>query len=179
MVDTLNNLGFCTSYAEVQKYEIAAATKWNFEIETGENENKAVQFVADNIDHNTGTIDGLNTFHGMGIIATVTPAVKNVRSVPRVCASSADLVEVGKVNIHFYSQKSNSFDRLEFQRLHGDLSETFDQTCNLEFLIKITRPLKMRCPSWSGFMQTVQTGVYFGQSLVLFLPMIDMKLEPK
>ena len=27
------------------------------------------QWVADNIDHNTATLDGKNTFHGMGIIA--------------------------------------------------------------------------------------------------------------
>ena len=27
------------------------------------------QWVADNVDHNTATLDGKNTFHGMGIIA--------------------------------------------------------------------------------------------------------------
>ena len=32
-----------------------------------------VQYVADNVDHNIRTIDGKNTFHGMGIIATITP----------------------------------------------------------------------------------------------------------
>ena len=28
-----------------------------------------MQFVADNVDHNTDTLDGKGTFHGMGIIA--------------------------------------------------------------------------------------------------------------
>jgi len=27
------------------------------------------QFIADNVDHNVCTLDGLHTFHGMGIIA--------------------------------------------------------------------------------------------------------------
>ena len=28
-----------------------------------------IQFVADNMDHNIRTLDGLGTFHGMGVIA--------------------------------------------------------------------------------------------------------------
>ncbi|VDI06570.1 Hypothetical predicted protein [Mytilus galloprovincialis] len=32
-----------------------------------------LQYVADNVDHNSGTLDGNNTFHGMGIMAAVTP----------------------------------------------------------------------------------------------------------
>ena len=31
------------------------------------------QWSADNVDHNIGTLDGKNTFHGMGMIAAVTP----------------------------------------------------------------------------------------------------------
>ena len=36
-----------------------------------------LQWSADNVDHNSRTLDGRNTFHGMGIIAAVTPPVKN------------------------------------------------------------------------------------------------------
>ena len=32
-----------------------------------------VWYVADNVDHSIRTFDGKNTFHGMGIIATITP----------------------------------------------------------------------------------------------------------
>ena len=32
-----------------------------------------MQFVADNADHNLRTLDGHETFHGMGIIAAATP----------------------------------------------------------------------------------------------------------
>ena len=33
-----------------------------------------VQFIFDNADHNTNAIDGLNTFHAMGGIMSVTPS---------------------------------------------------------------------------------------------------------
>lgn len=34
------------------------------------------QHVADNVDHNLRTLDGMNTFHGMGIIAAITSGTK-------------------------------------------------------------------------------------------------------
>ena len=36
-----------------------------------------LRFSADNVDHNIITIDGWNTFHGMGMIAMVTPGSKS------------------------------------------------------------------------------------------------------
>ncbi len=43
-----------------------------------------VQYVADNADHNLCTLDGKGTFHGMGIIATITPCFKKTNYiVPR------------------------------------------------------------------------------------------------
>ena len=38
-------------------------------------QNAFVQWSADNVDHNIGTIDGKNTFHGMGMVASVTPGI--------------------------------------------------------------------------------------------------------
>ena len=35
-----------------------------------------LEFGADNIDHNTQTLDGLKTFHGIGMIKAVTPGIK-------------------------------------------------------------------------------------------------------
>ena len=35
-----------------------------------------VQYVADNVDHNLRTLDGNDTFHWMGLIATITPGTK-------------------------------------------------------------------------------------------------------
>ena len=75
LVDTVYNLGFCSSYSEVMKYEAAAAKTWDIEVDNSER-NHSIQFVADNVDHNLDTLDGHNTFHGVGIIATITPSIK-------------------------------------------------------------------------------------------------------
>ena len=37
--------------------------------------NHTSEFV-DNVDHNLRTLDGNDTFHGMGLIATITPGTK-------------------------------------------------------------------------------------------------------
>ena len=42
-----------------------------------------VQYVGDNVDHNIRTLDGNDTFHGMGMIATVTPGTSKQNRIPR------------------------------------------------------------------------------------------------
>ena len=172
LIDTLNSLGFCSSYSEVQRFEVSAAQHWNIEIEKDQ-DNQAVQFVADNVDHNLGTVDGYNTFHGMGIIATITPGVDMTRTIPRTNDYIQDLTSIGKINISFYNQNKRVMTDFRFQCL-ADLSSVQDHTENVDFLLKFRRPLSSKIPSWSGFMQTVQRGDHPGKSSVIFLPMIDM-----
>ena len=77
LIETLNSHGFCASYSTVKKYERTAAVAQGNDVlglETGD----FVQFSADNVDHNIRTLDGLNTFHGMGIIAMITPKKQNM-----------------------------------------------------------------------------------------------------
>ncbi|XP_063399578.1 uncharacterized protein LOC134684250 [Mytilus trossulus] len=92
LVSTLNSLGFCSSYYEVQKFESSAAAVQGVDL-PGDISNSFVQFVADNVDHNTRTIDGLNTFHGMGIIAGITPVTKRTQPIPRI-AFSTDKIKI-------------------------------------------------------------------------------------
>ena len=70
LIDTLNQLGFCSSYSEIQRYERSAAVNLGTDI-PGLMPGTFVQHIADNVDHNLRTLDGYNTFHGMGIIAAV------------------------------------------------------------------------------------------------------------
>ena len=42
-----------------------------------------VQYAADNVDHNICTLDGHGTFHGMGMIAAVTPGTRSGQAIPR------------------------------------------------------------------------------------------------
>lgn len=72
LIDSLHQHGFCSSYQEVQRFERCAAVSHGTEL-PNINSGQFLQYVADNVDHNTRTIDGLNTFHGMGMIVIVTP----------------------------------------------------------------------------------------------------------
>ena len=69
LIDELSKLGFTVSHQEVRCYKQS-------DVENDDSLNSLVskqpecsQWVVDNIDHNTATLDGKNTFHGMGIIA--------------------------------------------------------------------------------------------------------------
>ena len=53
-------------------------------------------------------------------------------------------------------------------------SLTSHQYEDLDFVVKVARPLRPSTPGWSGVMQMVQTGEFPGQSSVMFMPMIDM-----
>ena len=67
----LSRLGFSITNDEVRRFKQDI-------LETGDPfpeipPDSFIQFSADNVDHNVRTIDGKNTFHGMGMIACVTP----------------------------------------------------------------------------------------------------------
>jgi len=74
LINELSHLGFSISYDEVVKYKqsiIQCKTVENllFEYIPG----TFTQRVADNVDHNVGSLDGQGYFHGMGIIAVSSP----------------------------------------------------------------------------------------------------------
>ena len=64
--------------------------------------NMALLFAGDNMDHNILTIDGKDTFHGMGMIAALTAAQKNNQTLPRHTITEQNTVEMSKVAIHDY-----------------------------------------------------------------------------
>ena len=87
LIDSLNNHGFCSSYLEVKKFEVSAADAQEKEI-PGYIPGQFAQFTADNVDHNVRTLDGANTFHGMGIIAVRSPEVRCNKPIPRIKKNS-------------------------------------------------------------------------------------------
>lgn len=70
LIDSLHHHGFCCSYQQVQEFERSAAFSRGTDIPNFNNQ--FLQYIADNADHNIQTLDGNNTFHGMGMIAVVT-----------------------------------------------------------------------------------------------------------
>ena len=83
LIDSLNSHGFCSSYSEVKKFEVSAADAQDKEI-PGFTPGQFVQFIEDNVDHNVRTLDGANTFHGMGIIAVRSPEVRCNKPIARI-----------------------------------------------------------------------------------------------
>ena len=104
LIDTLHYHRFCCSYQEVQRFKTNAVQSHGSNICNLTTE--FVQYGADNVDHNMCTLDGHGTFHGMGIIAAVTPETSEVRSIPRVKVTSLDVASIGKVQIRFHKDES-------------------------------------------------------------------------
>ena len=80
-----------------------------------------MQFVSDNVDHNVRTLDGLNTYHGMGTIACVTPGNKAYSSVriPRKDVTLEEIVDMAKINIRYLVSKDQEpiiFQPLKIQK---------------------------------------------------------------
>ncbi|XP_030835634.1 uncharacterized protein LOC115921732 [Strongylocentrotus purpuratus] len=76
-----------------------------------------VQYAADNVDHNIRTLDGNNTFHGMGMIAAITPATKTSRPTLRAQVTSSDISTVGRVAIHYHKEESSGTTTLAYQKV--------------------------------------------------------------
>ena len=85
LVDSLSALGFCSSYSEVLRFEknAACSNAPNVLGEAIDLLDVSMLFTGDNVDHNILTIDGKGTFHGMGIIAALTPRKQFDIVVPR------------------------------------------------------------------------------------------------
>lgn len=172
LIDVCHALGFCASYNEVNKFASSSAVSQS-DIIQGLQQNNSLQFVADNVDHNSCTLDGHDTFHGMGIIASVTPGSYTDTPIRRMTVSADDLRNLGKIDVYHYRQPTNIMSTMQYQTLEHFTEkeypmEKFDQ------LTGILRPLKSPLPSWSGLMNMVMKGTYPGKSNITFLPMIDL-----
>ena len=130
-----------------------------------------MQFVADNVDHNTCTIDGKGTFHGMGIIATITLGIKASKPVPRVSVTKEKIINVGRIPIHAWDSKEDRFSQWTFK--HIKYWQIESPNFHIDLLWKASVLFRNPRPSWSGMTQAVHQSNHPGPSSVQFLPMID------
>ena len=104
LVDTLSNMGFCSSYSEVQKFETSAVISKQENTSNHYDESHCLQYVADNVDHNLCTVDGNNTFHGMGIISCITPGIEKAPiHIPRLDVTTEEILTCGQINMYHYN----------------------------------------------------------------------------
>ena len=95
LIDSLHRLGFCCSYQEVQTFGKNAAVTQGTGIPNHTSE--FARYVADNVDHNVRTLDGNDTFHGMGLIATVTPGTKQTQVILRRKVNPTEVSVCGQI----------------------------------------------------------------------------------
>ena len=117
--------------------------------------------MADNIDHNTQTLDSLNTFHSIGMIPAVTPGIKCTSKLFHHEAVTADDVAArAKLDIHFY--KNVEMFNIKFEKLPEIAKD--DHSRNTDILWNLSRLLHHKTPAWNGTRQLIHHGEYPGQS---------------
>ena len=171
LIDSLNSHGFSVPYKTCKNYERSAAVSQETDI-PGYTPGQFVQYSADNVDHNSRTLDGTGTFHGMGIIASITPGTRATVVISKRKVTEEEIAKVGRIVIRQY------IGTIEDTPLHYEVLRDLqvkDSTANLNILWKLTHPiLQSPRPGWSGMMQLVCSGACPGKSSVHFLPMIDL-----
>jgi len=61
------------------------------------------------VDHNT--LDGAGTFHGMGIIAIITPVRKQPNQFQNKVVTAEDMASAGRINIRHYEEPSDGAEK--------------------------------------------------------------------
>ena len=173
LVDTLCQMGFCSSYSEMQRFEMNAANcaAPNMLGQDIDALNMALLFAADNVDHNILTIDGKGTFHGMGMIATLTPGQRTDLCIPRHRTTELNIVEKSKVAIIDHRFARHVRREITFNEL-PDLTKC---DTRVDVLWELSFNFKQATPGWQGMMHIIYQGNdHPGQSSIRYLPMIDM-----
>jgi len=131
-----------------------------------------VQYACDNVDHNIRTIDGHNTFHGMGMISMVTPGSSLCQEVPRVRVSPQEVSGTGHLKIHYCKVDYRALAELTYDSI--PLINATDPKTQLDILWQSALLFDASRPAWAGTKQFVHDGAHPGKTSVLILPMIDM-----
>ena len=115
------------------------------------NNDHFMQAIAGNVDHNARTIDGKNTFHGMGIIFSVTPKVKTSNIIHRITnVSSEELIILAKI-------ERNNLPVLSKPKLHFKIISDIFKNRDTQFdnVWAASWFLNPKEPLWNGYMQMV------------------------
>lgn len=178
LIDSLSVMGYCSSYSEVQRFENNAAAAIAPDMLGGDLDilDMALLFAADNVDHNIVTLDGKGTFHGMGMIAAITPGKQVSHTIPRRKRVDLNILNEAKVDIKDYRFAKHVRRNVKFMPL--------PLLCDIDHKIDILWEISLRfrpcAPNWQGMMHTLFKGCdHPGQSSIVFLPMIDMSSSDK
>ena len=108
----------------------------------------SVLFTCDTVYHNILTIDGKGTFHGMGIIAALTPRKQLDIVVPRTQIAELHVkehAEIGKVDFRFSNHARQSVKIL-------DLPKSPETGSRVDMLWELSFSFEEPTPNWSRMM---------------------------
>ena len=173
-MDILHALGFCCSYKEVLMFERNASMESNVDLsECFQSESSFLKFAADNVDHNTCTLDGRNTFHGMGMIASISMGKFMAKEIPRKKVSDKELLTKSHVPIIHFNEKASLLKGIKFKTLQKKALTNFHEN----LLWTLTHFFKNPTPIWSGTMQLLHESSnkdQYQKDIILPLPIIDV-----
>ncbi len=184
LVDLLSKLGLSASYYDAQQLELSTIHHTEEPIPIG----TFIQFIFDNADFNVSTLDGWNTFHSMGGIKCVTPAialnnstnVKRLKSAPQ----QKEVSHLGVLAVETFEGRGiSALQQIiieDLNLLKPISSEIFKPTLrDLLWMtgkwLQETEPTSEvpTVPEWKGFMQLSSKLINKETTSVTFLPFIN------
>ena len=182
LINLLHNTGLAESYTEALRYEnslLLDSSRPDDTVIDG-----FMQFAFDNADFNTNTLDGHDTFHAMGGIKCITPAMNIERSttVPRCKENVPASItgSFGNVPIKTYKKpETPGLQQITVQKLSlspEEASRSLIRAMKLDSLWMAGCTLEiLPRPSWAGFMEKAMknSGLY-AVSSVHALPFINL-----
>lgn len=171
LIELLSSLGYCTSYSEATKFQLSSV------LHPDTNEaSKFSQWVADNADVNICTIDGLSTFHSMGIIESVTPppastafnGIYRVSDVP----SATVLGRYGNVPIHIFEKHHESGHAKMETKPIKNLDPILPTASDILWIFGKSREIP-NLGGWNGFMEKMYEDNEYSRSTIIARPFIN------
>ena len=173
LIESLHALGFSASYKEVLQFERNAAMTSGAKLDGHVGESTTLKFSADNVDHNTCTLNGQNTFHGMGMVASISKGKFKTIEVPRNTVSNNELLKISQIEIINYHQRKDLLQGIMFK----SLDKAAFSSSYIDLLWELSWHFKNPLPIWSGTMQLIhenQDRNHHEKDNVTFLPIIDL-----
>jgi hypothetical protein len=124
-----------------------------------------VQYAADNVDHNIRTLGGNDIFHGMGMIAAVTPGAKMSNPILKKKVSSRDIAVVGQVPIKYHREESLRMTAVMYEKLRVHDMNANDTTAHLDLRWKTSILFESQRPMRSGMMNLCIATITLGDHL--------------
>ena len=166
LVEHLSRLGFCMSYEEVVRYKQSVLQCERAENHIASSGVSFAQWSADNVDHNSVTLDGKNTFHGMGIIVSTSTTEDNlVAALPPIARKERIPVkqlthDKGVPIVPFEKPKKSGLQEYQFTA-QSELTNSFQIPRKILFcdalrhLGWIFESDSQKHANWSGYMQAI------------------------